>query len=581
MKPLKKPPVSKLNEQARSRGGVVEKYMADVLSGNVPACKWVKQAVKRHKRDLKERKKRGIYFDGVAAQMAIDFFQFLRHSKGEWAGTVVVLEPWQQFHLWVLFGWKWEATGYRRFRISYLEVARKNGKTTEAAGVGLKCFDFDGEPGAEVYTAATKKDQAKIAHSEAVRMVRKSKHLRRRFTVYKDNISCLSTDSKFEPLSKDSDSLDGLNIHCAIVDEVHAHKTRDLWDVIESATGSRRQPLLFAITTAGFNKQSICYELHTYAEQILDGFIEDDSFFALIYTLDEGDEWSNPVNWVKSNPNLGVSVKINDMENQARKAENIPAHLNNFLCKRLNIWTTAETRWIHEGHWKACGLHPFTEGDLLGRECYGGLDLSSTLDITALVLVFPPLEPGEPYYVLCRFWVPEEAMRERSRKDKVPYEAWVREGFIEATPGNVIDYNYIYRRIAADAEKFDLKQIAFDRWGATKVWTDLDDLGFTASHPKNLEGERQLVEHGQGFASMSPPTKRLGELVAQHKIAHGDNPVLTWMAGNLVVRTDPAENLKPDKSKSTEKIDGMVALIMGLDRAERGGGENEITQGVV
>jgi phage terminase large subunit-like protein len=442
-------------------------------------------------------------------------------------------------------------------------MARKNGKSTLASGVGLYLFDADSEPGAEVYTGATKREQAKIIHSEATRMVRKSPALRKRIAVNKDNLHSEATASKYEPLGRDSNTLDGLNVHGAIIDELHAHKTRDLYDVLDTATGSRRQPLIYSITTAGFNRTTICYEQHEYTCKILERVIEDDTFFGIIFALDENDDWEDEANWIKANPNLGVSVKLDDLQRKADKAREMPAALNAFLRLHLTLWTQAETKWMDADKWRACGDVEIDPGEMLGRTCYGGLDLSSSIDISAFILVFPPEEENELYLVLCFFWIPEEAMRERTKRDRVPYEAWVREKYIEATPGNVIDYDWIIAGIQRQAELFDLAEIAFDPWGATKMIQSLQNEGFT------------VVPFRQGVASMSGPMKELERLIAARGLAHGGNPVLAWMADNLVAREDPAGNIKPDKSKSFEKIDGIVALIMGLDRAIRNEGQDE------
>ncbi len=540
----------------------VDGYVADVLEGRTPACKWVRLACERHQRDLEEGGARGLRFDERAAEKAIGFFRFLRHSKGEWAGQPLTLEPWQQFLIGVIFGWR-RADGLRRFRTAYVEVPRKNGKSTVASGVGLYLFDADGEPGAEVYTAATKRDQARITHSEATRMVKASPFLRKRIRVFKDNLHVEGTASKFEPLGRDADSMDGLNIHGAVVDELHAHKNRDVWDVLETATGARRQPLMLGITTAGFNRASLCWELHEYTQKILNQVSKDDSFFGIIFTIDEGDDWRLPETWSKANPNFGLSVKPDDLERKATKAKEMPSALNSFLRLHLNVWTQAETQWLDPDVWRVCA-GTVDENGLRGRRCYGGLDLSRTTDITALVWVFPPEIEGEPYQVLCRFWIPETAMRERSRKDGVNYESWVRQGLIEATPGDVIDYSYVYAQVDEDAQRFDVVEIAFDRWGAAQVYQTLENDGLT------------MVQMGQGFQSMSAPMKELEKLILSRQINHGGNPVLTWMADNLIAAEDGAGNLKPDKKHSTERIDGMVALIMGLDRAVRHGGGQSI-----
>lgn len=542
-----------------------QQYIADVMAGRVTVCRWALLAVQRHVHDLQHGAERGLTFDAAAGQHALDFFGFLKHSKGEWAGQTVLLEPWQQFILWVIFGWK-RADGSRRFNTAYEEVARKNGKSTIAAGVGLYLLVADDEGGAEVYAAATKRDQAKITHSEATRMVQASPFLRKRVKVFRDNLHIEGTASKFEPLGADADTLDGLNIHGAIIDELHAHKNRDLYDVLETATGSRRQPLIFSITTAGFNRQSLCFQMHEYAIHVLEGFdradgIKDDSFFGIIFTLDEGDDWEDESVWIKANPNLNVSKKLDNLREKARKAKQMPSALNAFLRLELNIWTQAETKWIAREHWDACGKAVDANG-LRGRTVYGGLDLSSTTDITALILAFPPETDEDDFQVLCRFWIPEESMHERTKRDRVPYEAWVRQGYITATPGNVIDYDFILAQIDEDAQVYDLEEIAFDRWGSTKIIQEIE------------ERELVCVQFGQGFASMSPPTKELEKLILSHRLAHGNNPVLTWMADNLVVLEDPAGNIKPDKERSSERIDGMVALVMALARAVIHGGED-------
>ena len=311
----------------------------------------------------------------------------------------------------------------------------------------------------------------------------------------------------------------------------------------------------------------MCFQQHEYTEKVLEGVIQDDSWFGAIYTLDKvqdangnlvDEDWNDESVWVKANPNLGVSKKWDDMRRKAMRAREMPAALNAFLRLELDIWTQAETKWINLEHWRQCGKAVDADG-LRGRTCYGGLDLSSNVDISAWVLVFPPQDDDDDYQILCRFWIPEEAMVERARRDRVPYLAWVRQGYITATPGSVIDYDFIQAQIDADAQAYDIQEVAFDRWGATKIQTDLMEKG----------GEDWLVQFGQGYVSMSPPMKELERLILEHKLAHGNNPVLTWMANNLVVRQDPAGNLKPDKEKSTEKIDGMVALVMGLDRALR------------
>lgn len=539
-----------------------EQYIDNVISGRQVACRWVRLMCERHRRDLATDQQRGLWFNVAAGRHALDFFCFLRHSKGEWAGKLIELQPWQQAVTWILMGW-YRSDGTRRFRTGYLEVARKNGKSTWLAGIGLYMLIADGEPGAEVYSAATKKDQAKILHAESTRMVKASPFLRQRIRVFRDNLHIPNTASKFEPVGRDADSLDGLNVHAALVDELHAHRTSEVWDVLEAATGSRRQPLVFAITTAGFNQDSFCFQQRDYALKVLDGIVEDDSFFGVVFTLDDGDDWTDEQHWIKANPNLGVSVKIDDLRRKAIKARELPSALTNFLTKHLNRWTNAAELWIHPDKWRVCSTGEIDEEGLRGRVCFGGLDLSNTLDLTALVWVFPPVAGDDWWTVLCRFFVPETAMYDRSRNDRVPYDAWTREGYITAIPGEVVDYDWVYDQIDRDAQKFDVQEIGFDRWGAASVYQQVEKRGIT------------MVGIGQGFVSMSPPMKELAKFIVSKRINHGGNPVLAWCAHNLVASTDSAGLIKPDKRKSREKIDGMVALIMALDRATRHDPEGE------
>lgn len=538
-------------------------YIDEVLSGRQVACKWVRLACERHQRDLVTGAERGIWFDPEAAGHIIDFFMFCRHSKGEWVGQTIHLEPWQQFVLWSTFGWMRadEKTGnpVRRFRTAYVEVARKNGKSTFASGIGLYMLDADGEPGAEIYSAATKKAQAKITFDEASRMVKSSPSLRKRIRPFRDNLHIPNTASKFEPLGRDTDSMDGLNVHCAIVDEVHAHKNSETWDLLETATGARREPLMIGITTAGFDRNSLCWNLHQYAEKIVEGIILDDSFFGIIYTLDEGDDPEDERSWIKANPNLGISKKWSDLRDKLTKAIEMPAALNSFLRRELNIWTQASSRWVNPERWAACGAAINSDG-LQGRTCYLALDLSSTTDVTAVVAVFPPTQANDPYQVLCRFYLPEENLKQRVHRDRVPYDVWVRQGFMTTTPGNVIDYDFVIADIDELMTRYDVAEIAYDPWGATQIQAQLAEM---------RDGEDWLIQFRQGFASMSPAMKALERLYMAGELAHGNNPVLTWMASNLVVREDPAGNIKPDKAKSTERIDGMVALAMAVDRAVR------------
>lgn len=528
-------------------------YAESVQAGETITGLLVAHACARHLRDLETGHERGLRFDDAAAEWAINFFSILPHIKGEWASDAgrITLAPWQAFIIGSLFGWK-RSDGTRRFRTAYIEVARKNGKSTLMAGLGLLLAFFDDEPGAEVYAAATKRDQAKIVWGDARAMVTRTPQLKSRIKAYVGNLHQSATASKFEPLGADADSMDGLNIHGAIVDELHAHPTRAIVDVLETATGARRQPLITYITTAGFDRHSVCWSHHDYSVKVLEGVFDDDTWFGFVASLDEGDDWRDPAVWVKANPNLGVSVKLDDLERKAARAQQVPSEQQEFRRKHCNEWTESETRWLDLAAWDR-GAGPVDEAALVGRVCYGGLDLSSTTDLTALVLVFPDGLGG--YDVLCRTWVPAENLRKRAERDRVPYPLWRDQGYITATDGNVVDYDAVEAAVMELAERYDLRELAIDRWNSTGTQTRLDANRIT------------VVPFGQGFASMTAPTKEVERLVLEGDLRHGGHPVLRWAASNVVVQMDPSGNLKPAKDKSTERIDPIVALVMAVGRA--------------
>ncbi len=532
----------------------VAEYARAVLDGSIVAGRLVRLACERHLRDLDDGQERGIYWDQDAADRAIKFFSFLKHSKGEWAGQPFELEPWQKFIVGSLFGWMRE-DGTRRFRTAYDELGRKNGKSTLVAGIGLYLAFFDNEPGAEVYAAATKRDQAKIVWSEAKSMVEKSPALTKRIKSFALNLHMLSSASKFEPLGADSNNLDGLNTHGAIIDELHAHKTRNVWDVLRTSTGSRRQPVMFIITTAGFDRHSICWQQHDYCIKVLEGVIEDDSYFAYIATIDDGDDWKDPGVWAKANPNLGVSVKLSTLEEECNEATYMPAQQNAFRRLRLCQWTEQSDRWIDIDLWDA-GKDSFDIESLKGRTCYAGLDLARVHDLSALALLFPPRQgEDERWKVLMRYWCPENNIRQRAQRDRVPYDVWADQGFIKPTEGDATDYRWIESAIVELHSQYDIREIAYDRMFAGELVASLMEEGVT------------MVPFGQGFLSMAMPTAELERLLLAEQIQHAGHPILRWNAANVAVRQDPAGNLKPDKEKSTERIDGIVALIMALGRA--------------
>ena len=546
------------------------RYAMAVCSGEIVAGKLVRQACGKYLDEMEARRSgviRGLHFDARSAQRSIDFFAFLTHSKGEWAGQTFVLEAWQQFIMWNVYGWKRD-DGTRRYRTVHIEIARKNGKTQMGGGVGLYMLAADGEGGAEVYAAATKRDQAKILWDEAKRMVGKSEELSGLIAVYRStsNLSIDSTASKFEPLGADADTLDGLNVHCAIVDELHAHKSSELYEVLETSTGARRQPLMFSITTAGTEETSFCYEQHEYAEKILSGVLTDDTFFSYIATLDEDDAWDDPAVWIKANPNLGVSVKLGTIEDAVATAKSSPRKQNAVRRYRLNEWTRAETRFIDLARWDAGAgaLMPAQiEAATKGRIGYGGLDLSTTTDISAFVAVFPPQDESELFDVVCKFWIPGEDLADRERKGRVPYQQWVDEGWIAATDGDVIDYTLIRDQIIAFCEDRRILQIAHDPYNAAATVAELTDEGC------------DMVKFIQGALSFNNPTKQFERLVLSKKLRHGRHPVLRWMVDNVAVATDARGNImpkKPEHKMSHKKIDGVVSLIMALDRALRNDG---------
>ena len=500
-------------------------------------------------------------FDEAKAQRAVEFIRCLKHTKGRWRGQAFDLLPWQETIIRDVFGTVKE-DGFRQYNTAYVEIPKKNGKSELAAGVALYMTCGDNEWGAEVYGCASDRQQASIVFDVAVDMVEQCPALKKRIKpvmsvkrlVYKP------TNSFYQVLSAEAYTKHGLNVHAVIFDELHSQPNRELFDVMTKGSGdARTQPLFFLITTAGTDRHSVCFEQHQKAEDILCGRKVDPTFYPVIYGAADDADWTSEEVWYRANPSLGHTVDIGKVRNACLSARDNPAEENIFRQLRLNQWVKQSTRWMQMEKWDACAF-PVDEGELLGRECYGGLDLSSSIDITAFVLVFPPRDDTERYVFLPYFWIPEENMARRVRRDHVPYDVWEKQGFLETTEGDVIHYGFIESFIEDLGKRFHIKEIAFDRWGAVQMVQNLEGLGFT------------VVPFGQGFKDMSPPTKRLMELVLERNVAHGGHPVLRWMMDNIFVRTDPAGNIKPDKEKSTEKIDGAVAAVMALDRAVRNSG---------
>lgn len=497
----------------------------------------------------KNGKRDGFYFDEAAADRAVSFFEVcLTHTKGEWAGQPLKLSDWQaEKIIRPLFGWK-RKDGTRRYRTAYIQIPRKAGKSTLSAGIALYLLFADKEPGAEIYSAAADRDQAAIVFDMAKCMVEASESLRRRSQSFRRSMIVPSLAASYRVLSADANTKHGLSAHGIIFDELHAQPNRELWDVLTTSTGARRQPVTIAITTAGYDRHSICYEIYGHACKVRDGIVDDPYFLPVIYEAEADDDWTKPATWYKAHPGLGVSVKEDYFAAEAAKAQQLPSYENTFKRLLLNVWTEQDVRWLSMAAWDACA-QPLP--DLSGAGCFAALDLSSTTDLSALVLAFPT---GSTVHLLPFFWMPAEGIRKRVERDRVPYDVWVKEGLIEATPGRVIDYDRIRARINELADRYHIREIAIDRWNATQLATQLEGDGFA------------MIAFGQGFASMAAPTKELEKRVLDDTLNHGNHAVLRWMASNITVEQDAAGNLKPSKAKSTERIDGIVATIMALGR---------------
>ncbi|MBE3118850.1 MAG: terminase large subunit [Candidatus Atribacteria bacterium] len=536
--------------KARGRAKPIQQRLAD-------ASKWREWVVS----EADERAvSAGCYFDLAAAERVRQFFRrFLHHSKGRWAGEPFELLDWQwQRCIGPIFGWKLES-GLRRVRTVYEEVAKKNGKSTKLAGLGLYGLMGDGEPGAEVYVAASDRKQASIIYTEAERMVKASPDLKSRLIVVSSQkrISFPAENGILEAVSADAYRLEGLNASMILFDELHAQPNSNLWDTLRYSGLTRLQPLTIAITTAGYDRTSICYEQRRYAEDVRDGAIEDISFLPIIFAADPDDDWTKESTWRKANPSLGETITVQTFEADCREAQAEPRKENTFKRYRLNIWTEQASRWLSMEAWEQCD-GAVRLASLRGRPCFGGLDLSSTGDTTAFVLAFPP-EEDEEWAVLPFFWIPAASLERRSRASGVPFADWASAGYVEETAGTVVDYTRIRAKVVELCSLYAVQTVAFDPYNATMLTQMLaNDDGIP------------MAQFRQGFLSMNAPAKELEKLVLSGQLAHGGNPVLRWMASNVAVRTDPAGNIKPDKENSGDKIDGIVALVMAIGAATMG-----------
>ena len=552
--------------------GEGHQYALDVVHGKLIASKYTRKACERYLTDLDTAEERGLEFRPKTAQAYITFFQrAIRHTVGEWDGKPFDPLPWQKFILWNLYGW-FREDGTRRFNYAYITVARKNGKTTLMAGAALAALFFDQEKAAEVYFAATKKDQAKIGFDEAQRMVTISPPLRKHLKAGKHDIKAPTLSARCTYLSSERDTLDGLNVHFAGIDEYHAHTTDGVANVLRSGMQARRNPLHLTITTAGFNRESPCYELQKTCKEILDGIKHDDAQFAIIYELDDDDDWTDSSTWIKANPSLGTALRGQLLDSQLQQAINLGGSREvEFKTKHLNKWVTASKTWIQDEVW----MRNKREAKLDGLKCWGGLDLASVSDMTALVMVYPE-EAG--YHVRGHYFLPADTVHQVLDRDPSHiYRTFLDLPNVHLTDGNVTDYASIRRKVSGVMNKpegqvveetslmhnYNVQKIAFDRYNSTQIAIDLVDDGVP------------LVPFGQGFVSMSSPTKQLEVLVRTGKLWHDGDPVLRWALGNVELKMDPAGNIKADKQKSGGKIDPIVAMIMGIGEHMKSPAEDE------
>lgn len=527
------------------------RYARGVLSGRIPACSLVKKACERQLDDLDRYGdgKRFIY-DAEAGDRICWFIEHLTHVKGELAGQEIKLEPWQVFILHTTFSWK-TTEGIRRFRRVYIEVPRGNGKSSLSSGVALFCLCGDREPGAEVYSFATTRDQAKIVFGDAKEMARQNSKLKRAFDlqVLATSLYVPKTNSYFQAKSAEGSTLDGLNTHLAVIDELHAHKTRAVYDVVETSLGKRRNSLMWVITTAGFDTAGICYEVRSFVKQILNKEAQDESQFGIIYGLDEGDDWTSEEALQKANPNWGVSVRPEIITSLQAKAIARPSAANNFKTKHLNVWCSAASSWMDMPAWNLC-RRSIALSDFEGFDCYMGLDLGAKNDLTAKVLVFPVEENGRlNYYVFGTYYAPRAALLKSGNSQ---YDGWETLGYLKVTEGAVTDFNQIEADILEDCSRFRVKSVAYDPWQATQLATRLSD------------NDVPMVEYRNTVQNMSDPMKWLEALVQDKRLIHEGDPALTWMMGNIVAKRDFKDNVFPRKEVYENKIDGAVALIMAL-----------------
>lgn len=531
-------------------------YARGVIQGEIPSSKWTRLAVERQLDDL-ERPVSDAWpwvFSLDHASRPCEFLELLPHIKGKWARDkqLLHLEGWQCFVLTTVFGWVHHKTGLRRYREAYVEVPRKNAKSTLSSGLALFMLSADGEHGAEVYSCATTRDQARIVFDDAKAMAERTPEMRTYLgvAILQHSITVAHRASKFTPLAAEGSTLDGLNVHFAVIDELHAHKTRAVYDVIDTARGAREQSLLWNITTAGTDRSGICYERRTHITKVLDRVIEDQSMFGIIYTIDETDDPFDRSTWAKANPNWGVSVLVDDMEAAARKAAAMPSALNNFLTKRLNVWVSGESPWMDMRAWERCADVRMQLSDFAGERCWIGLDLAQKKDFAALCLVF---ERGGVWHVFVRLYLNELAVEESGNAH---LSGWARSGHVQVTDGAITDFDVVADDLRSYCRQFDVQEIAFDPALSMYFATKLVDEGLP------------LVEIAQRSLFFTPPLIQVENLVLERKLKFDGNPVMTWMVSNLVVKVSKFNELRsPTKERPENKIDGVMAMLMALGRA--------------
>lgn len=535
-------------------------YAQSVIDGVRPACRWVRLACERQLRDLDQfaGKDSPFYFDEAAAERVCDIVEHFPHIKGIWANhrKRLELEGWQCFILSVVFGWMCTASGTRRFRIAYIEVPRKNAKSTITSAVGNYLMACDGEAGAYVVSAANTRDQAKLVFHDAQLMARREPGFLSRFgvEVRAHVIAQPDTASKFEALSAEHSNLDGLNIHGALIDELHAHPTRGLWDVLETATGSRSQSLIWAITTAGSNRASVCYDQRNHVIEILNGSVRDDAYFGIIYTIDDGDDPFALESLIKCNPNYGVSIYPEGLLTEAKRAQQMPSAQPAYLTKHCNVWINAAMNWLPVGAWDRCTDDMLDIEDFAHQPCYVGIDLALRSDIAALVVAFPPNKARDYWAVFGRYYLPEDTV---NRTENTHFQAWETMGRLTATLGAITDFDYIIATLGDICAQYDVKEIALDPFDAGPLIVDIEKAGLP-----------RPVEVRQTAPNLSPSMVELEGLVLSKKIRHDGDPVLGWMMSNVKVAR-AGDLFKPIKESDEKKIDGVIGLLMCLNRAMR------------